>query len=89
VDESTVYVGKLLDIELLLIPNHGLEDDGDVEFTRYSHQLQLTALDSGRFLSSYPSLYQSLGLFLAERIASALQCKTELVANLQSSLGRF
>ena len=89
VDESIIYAAVLLDTELLLIPDHGLEDDGSIQFSRYTHQLQLIALDSGRFLASYAALYEHLSLFLAERVSTALSCSTELVANLQTSRARF
>jgi len=88
-DTGPVHSGKLLDTEVVLISDHGLEDDSGIEFSLYSHQLQLVALNSGRSMSNYDRLYQGLALFLAQRLSAQGQCRTEVVSNLQKSIAKF
>lgn len=88
-DVGTLYRCRLLDTELVLFGDHGLEDDCGIRFTEYSHQLQLTAFDVGVRIPGYDRMYESMAVFLGERLSVRLDSRTLVVANLQRTVAVF
>ncbi|WP_437955886.1 hypothetical protein WME76_30995 [Sorangium sp. So ce119] len=88
-DVGTIHRCRLLDTEFVLLGDHDLEDDCGIRFTAYSYQLQLTAFDAGMRISGYDRLYESMAVFLAERLCVRLGSRTEVVANLQRTVAVF
>jgi hypothetical protein len=92
-DAGTVYRGRILDTEVLLLDleGQGLEDNDQngIALTRYRYQLQLTAFEASRAMAGYEALYASMATFIAERLARTLECRSEVVANLSSSVAVF
>jgi hypothetical protein len=88
-DVGVIYTATVLDIAMTLLDKHGLEDDRGIRFTAYSHQVVLTALETGRRTQGFDVAYESIALFLAARLAKALDCRTIVVANLQREFAAF
>ncbi|XXY48758.1 hypothetical protein WME91_53015 [Sorangium sp. So ce269] len=88
-DVGTLYRRKVLDIEFVLFSDHGLDDDCDIRFTSCNYQLNITAFDVGLCTSSYGRMYESISVFIAERLSARLGSRTEVVANLQKSVIAF
>lgn len=84
-----VHRCRVLDIEFSLFGDHGLEDDGGIEFTRYTHQLRQVAFEVGLRARTFAAVYESISLFLAERTSSILGCETIVVENLQRKVAEF
>lgn len=88
-DAGTIHRCRLLDTEVVLLGDHGLEDDCGIRFTAYRYQLRLTAFDVGMRISGYDRLYENMAVFLAERLCARLASRTEVVANLQRTVAVF
>lgn len=88
-DVGVLYRGRLLDAEVVLFGDHGLDDDCGIKFTEYAYQIKLTAFDVGMRLSSYDQMYESVAVFVAERLCSCLGCRTQVVASLQRVVATF
>ncbi|KYF55709.1 hypothetical protein BE08_30890 [Sorangium cellulosum] len=88
-DVGTLHRCRLLDTELVLFGDHGLEDDCGIRFTEYSHQLQLTAFDVGVRIPGYDRMFESMAVFLGERLSVRLGSRTLVVANLQRTVAVF
>src|SRR5690349_20092728 len=88
-DVGTIYRTFLLCIELGLVDDHRLEDDGEVLFTEFDYQLHLIALRSGETLATYQTLYDGLAAFLAEKLSVELGCPVMIVENLQRIRARW
>jgi hypothetical protein len=86
---GTLYRCKLLDTEFVLFDNHGLDDDCGISFTAYSYELDLIAFDVGLRTSSYDQMYESIAVFIAERLCARLGSRTQIVANLQKLVATF
>lgn len=88
-ETGTVYKGKLLETELVLLTEHGLEDDSGIEFNRYRYQLDFIQLEKGARAASYAEAYDSMTTFIAEMLTIELDARTQVVANLQRVVVAF
>ncbi|XXX74356.1 hypothetical protein WMF30_42595 [Sorangium sp. So ce134] len=88
-DVGTLHRGRFLDTEVVLLGDHGLDDDCGINFTEYAYQVQLTAFDAGMRLSSYDRMFESVAVYVAERLSGRLGCRTQVVANLQRTVATF
>jgi hypothetical protein len=88
-DVGTLYRCKLLDTEFVLFDKHGLDDDCGIRFSAYSYELNLIAFDVGLRSSSYDRMYESIAVFIGERLCTRLGSRTQIVANLQKSVATF
>ncbi|WP_438040574.1 hypothetical protein [Sorangium sp. So ce128] len=89
IDVGVLYRGRLLDTEVVLFGDHGLDDDCGIKFSEYMYQLKLVAFDSGMRLSSYDRMYESVVVFVAERLCERLHSRTQVVVNLQRIVATF
>ena len=88
-DEGPVFRYELLDTEILLLPDHGLVDDGELHFSQYEFQLELRAFDRALALPGCEVLYENLALFFGAKLSSELRCPTMVVSNLQHKRASF
>lgn len=88
-DVGPIYRCRVLDIEYTLLDGHDLENDLGIQFTQYRYQLELVPFRSGTAISGFDPMFGSIARFLAEVLSERLQCQTEVVENLQLSLGTF
>jgi hypothetical protein len=88
-DAGRLYRCRILDTEFVLFDNHGLDDDCGIRFTAYNYQLDLQAFETGMRIPSYGRMYESIAVFLAERLCIHLGSRSLVVANLQSEVATF
>lgn len=88
-DVGPIHRGRVVDTELTLVGDHGLDDDCGIEFSRYEYQLALTAFDVGLRMASFAAMYKTLAPFLAEKLSARLRCRTIVVENLQREVVAF
>jgi hypothetical protein len=88
-ETGTVYRGRGLETELVLLTEHGLEDDSGIEFSQYLYQLDLIPLEMGARAASYAEAYESMTTFIAELLALELDARTLVVGNLQHVVVAF
>ncbi|WP_437567661.1 hypothetical protein [Sorangium sp. So ce542] len=88
-DVGVLYRGRLLDTEVVLFGDHGLDDDCGIKFSEYAYQMKLTAFDVGMRVSSYGRMYECIAVFVAERLCARLGRRTQVVANLQRIVATF
>lgn len=79
-DVGPVFRTRVMGIDIIMFDNHGLEDDRDMHFTRYSIQLDLGPLAEEQH---YDQLVCAVGINLARRISSRLECPTMVTEDLQ------
>ena len=84
-----IHRGRVVDTEITLVDDHGLDDDCGIEFSRYEYQLALTGFDAGLRMASFAAMYMALAAFLAEKLSSRLRCRTMVVENLQRQVVAF
>jgi hypothetical protein len=88
-DVGTLYRCRVLDTEVVMFGNHGLEDDCGIRFSTFTFQLELRPFEIGLRVASYQSMYEGMALFLAERLSTRLECEAQVVANLQRLVATF
>ncbi len=87
-DTGTIYECTILNIDWILINEHELEND-IVDFTNYSHQIDLVPTKPHMFSPHYDQMYNSCATFVASSLASSLGCRTIVVAKLQRTVASF
>lgn len=88
-DVGPVHRCKVLDVELALFSDHGLEDIPGIAFSTYNYQAMLTAFDVGLRIPAYAEMYESMSLFLAARLSAELRCETLVVENLEHEIASY
>lgn len=74
---------QLFDIEFVLMGNHELEDDLGIAFTDYEIHINMIQLNSGQEIDGYIKMFNSISLYLADKISKMLKTEVIVVEDLQ------
>lgn len=88
-DGGLVHRCRAFDTEFSIFREHGLDDDCGILFSTYTYELTLTGFEIGIRTGAFATMYESMTLYLAERLSNELQCRTLVVKNLQREVAEF
>ncbi|EGO63779.1 hypothetical protein [Acetonema longum] len=74
---------QLFNIEFVLMGNHELEDDFGIAFTNYEIHINMIPLNSGQEIDGYIKMFNSISLYLADKISKTLKTEIIVVEDLQ------
>ena len=84
-----IYIGRMLDIDIRLIRASGMEDDSGIAFSKYNYEISMIPFRSGLCVEGFEEMHEGVAKFLAAKLASELDCRSIVVANLQHRLASF
>lgn len=80
---------RLLDHEIVAFDDHGLENDGKLDFERYPVEIDLIPLNDSKAESQLGALGDALGCYLGAALAGKLAGAALVTRDLQKEVARF
>lgn len=88
-DVGTIHTFDTFGISWALFDSHGLEDDRQLKFTQYEHELDLLPLKKMSGSKEYERFYNAAAHLVASETSLSLACDVLLVANLATHVATY